>query len=268
MPTFGFSRSALGIDPLEDAAQHLRGVLPLERQVPHHAFVEKDSEPEDVGAPVDLAPLDLLGRHVRGAAEDLPRRGDPLRVEELRDAEVGQLDVDAFAGLRARRVARRGGGAVLEHDVLRLDVAVNDAGGVGVRQRREQLDSERGGDLGRERAPLFEHLAERRAANQLDDEVLLGLPLRRDVEDLDDVRVAELRDRLRLDVEAVLGLEGVAQVRMNDLDGDVATKARVVRPVDGGHPAVADLLEHLVLRERWRASAKGGDSRRCHGFPV
>ncbi len=87
----------LGVEPLEHLAEHLRRVLALERQVPDEALVEEHPEREHVGARVDLAALDLLRRHVRRRAEHLPRRGDALGVEDLRDAEVGELDHHARA---------------------------------------------------------------------------------------------------------------------------------------------------------------------------
>jgi hypothetical protein len=67
------------------------------------ALVEEDAEAEEVRARVDLLPLDLLGCHVRGAAEHLPGRSHALRVEELRDPKVGQLHDDAIARLLGLR---------------------------------------------------------------------------------------------------------------------------------------------------------------------
>src|SRR5213075_1930820 len=116
---------------------------------------------------------------------------------------------------RARRQRHGRGGrdgslaviAMLEEDVLRLHVAMHDAGGMRVRERGEDLDRDRGGDLRRKRAVLLEHLAERLSANELDDEELLVVLLgRRDVEDLDDVRMTQLGDRLRLGGEAMRDL--------------------------------------------------------------
>jgi hypothetical protein len=60
------------------------------------------------------------------------REGDPGGAQDAREAEVGQLDV--------RVVGVRG-----EQDVLRLDVAVDDALGVQVLERLQQLEH----DLGR-----------------------------------------------------------------------------------------------------------------------
>ena len=154
------------------------------------------------------------------------------------------------AGARpARRASRPANGTVLDEHVLGLDVAMNDAIAVRVRERREELERQGGGDLGRHRAALLQELAQGRAADELDDEVLLGLVGLADVEDLDDVRVAELGHRLRLGVEARDDLARIAQVGMDDLDGDLAPEAAIARAVHGRHPAVADLLEDLVFGE-------------------
>ena len=84
-------------------------------------LVEHDAEREEVRAPVELLALDLLGRHVRRAADHVARarqlggRG----LGELADPEVGDLDP-----------------AVLRHeDVGRLDVAVQHAALVRVPER-------------------------------------------------------------------------------------------------------------------------------------
>ena len=131
------------------------------------------------------------------------------------------------AGFDALRVD-----AMLEEHVLGLHVAVHDAGGVRMRKRTEQLDGERRRDLGRQRAATSGSLAQRRAAHELDDEVLLVLVLGGDVEHLDDVAVPELGDRLGFACEAVRDLAALAEVRMEHLDRDVTPETLVVRTVN------------------------------------
>ncbi len=198
----------LGVLAVQHAAQDLRGVVPFEGQMPDHALVEKDAHPEHVGARVHLAAFDLFGGHVRGASEDLPRRGDALRVEQLGDPEVSQLDDDAIVApvstglLGGHAIGAGGGGAMLDQDVFGLDVAVHDAARVGVGDGAEQVEADGGGDLRRHRATALEELAESGSANQLDDEVLVGLVGLADVEDLDDVGVMQLGDGFGFRVEA------------------------------------------------------------------
>ena len=109
---------ALG-DPLE----HLVRVLALERQLADGELVEHDADGEHVGAEVERPALDVLGRHVRRRAEQLAGHGQPLEVDHVRDAEVHQLH-DAVGP---------------DHDVLGLDVAVQDAAGVRVGERARDL---------------------------------------------------------------------------------------------------------------------------------
>ena len=131
---------------------------------------------------------------------------------------------------------------------------MHDPGRVRVCDPGEELHDERCADLRRERPMVLEDLPQRRPADELDDEILLRLVLRRDVEHLHDVRVPQLRDRFRLDGEAVRDLAALAKVRMEHLDRDIAEQALVVRAIDRGHPAMPELVEHVVLGEDGRAA--------------
>src|SRR5438270_191096 len=77
--------------------------------------VKRHPERKDVGAAVERAPLDVLRGHVGRRAEELAGGGHALLVDYLRDAEVAQ-DHRAI---------------VPDHDVLGLDVAMDDADLVG-----------------------------------------------------------------------------------------------------------------------------------------
>jgi hypothetical protein len=48
----------------QDRAHHARGAFGVERLEAGHHFEQHRAEGKDVGARVDLAPVDLLGRHV------------------------------------------------------------------------------------------------------------------------------------------------------------------------------------------------------------
>jgi hypothetical protein len=68
------------------------GVGAVEGQAPGGEDVEHGARGEDVGARVDVRALDLLGRHVRGRAEHLPRGGHLALVGDVGDAEVRELE--------------------------------------------------------------------------------------------------------------------------------------------------------------------------------
>ena len=152
-------------------------------------------EREDVAPRVELAPDDLLGRHVPELALELPGVGAALDLRRARDAEVGELH-------RAR--------AIDEH-VAGRDVAVHE---------RERLARRRRARRGRTRAPRStrerdvqrrrragcrslargggaDEARARRAVDVLHRHVELAVLLA-EVEDLDDVRVAEPRADARL----------------------------------------------------------------------
>ena len=166
-----------------------------ERPAAGQHLVEDGAEGEDVGPRVDWASFGLFWRHVRRRAHDQPGPRAQRRhrllcrrpFDELRDAEVEDLR-PAVAG---------------DHDVGRLDVAVDDA--VGVRSRK------RGGDLStrlerrrHRQGALREDPIERRPLDELHgDEGRARLLV--DVVDRDDVRVVEGGGRARLLHEPACG---------------------------------------------------------------
>ena len=116
-----------------------------------------------------------------------------LDLERARDAEVGDLD----------------GAALAEEDVLRLDVAVDEAALVRERQPVRDRDGELDRAPQRQRARADDQVLEVLALDELEDDVLAPAVLAA-VDDGDDVRVRELRDRARLVPEA-LDVLGVAR---------------------------------------------------------
>ena len=98
-------------------------VLPGKRLFAGQHFIEHDAQRKNVAAAVHGASLHLLGRHIAGRAHDV--RG-LLRAAELKNlggAKVGDFD----------SVVRG------EHQVGRLNVAVNDVAFVGELQGAEGL---------------------------------------------------------------------------------------------------------------------------------
>src|SRR5262249_48594032 len=95
--------------------ENRRRRLIRERHFADEHLVQDDAERVDIAARIDSPALDLLGRHVVGRAERAAGARELRRlVEGLGDAEVDQLR--ELAAVRAGR----------EHDVLRLQVAVDD----------------------------------------------------------------------------------------------------------------------------------------------
>jgi hypothetical protein len=82
---------------------------------------------------------------------------------------------------------------------------------------------------------------ERLAVEQLHDQVVVP-----EVEERADVRMAQLRDRLRLALEASLPLRIVGELGRENLDGHRPIQPRVPRPVHLPHPARPDGGDDLV----------------------
>ena len=100
---------------------------PAERLLPGEGLVQDHAEGVEVGRRARPAALDLLRRQVGGRPQHLAGAGEVAgHVDALGDAEVGDLD---------RPVGRH------QH-VPGLDVAVDDAGGVGRPQRTQHLDGD------------------------------------------------------------------------------------------------------------------------------
>src|SRR5690606_853341 len=158
---------------------------------------------------------------------------EPVVVEHLGDAEVGQLHHAVAA----------------DHDVLRLDVAVEHAERVGVAERAADLHGDHRADLRVLDLVLGDELLEGLAVDELGDDVALVGAGAGEVEDLEDVLVAQLGDRLRLALEPLARFLVIGQVAVQHLDRDLAAKRGVEPAVHDGHAPLTHLLEELVLVE-------------------
>ena len=105
------------------ARQHVAAQLeqrrPLERARAVQGLPQRHAEAELVGARIDRLPDHLLGRHVERRPQDRARLGEPDLLRGARAAGGGQAEVH-----HARAAVAR------DHHVLRLEVAVDDAGPV------------------------------------------------------------------------------------------------------------------------------------------
>ena len=99
----------------------------------------------------------------------------------------------------------------------------------------------------RELALAVEHARERLALEELHHDV--GVPVGRaiDVDDLHDVRAADLRGDARLLQEALDEPRAARELRVEHLDRDARAEDRVERLVDRAHPAVAEDADEPVL---------------------
>jgi hypothetical protein len=178
-------------------------------------------------------PLDDLRRHVVRRPHQRAGHGHALvGGEDPRDAEVGEL--------------HRGRLVLVDQHVLRLEVAVDDAGRVRVRERVGERPSHQHAELGEAEADRGRPGAQRAAAHELGDEVALHRGVAGVVVDLDDGRVGQACHRARLAREAGARVGRRGEVRVQQLHRHLAVERGVAAAVDDRHAAAPHLLEELV----------------------
>ena len=156
-----------------------------ERQLSGEHAIAEDPERVLVGAAVHRLPLGLLRRHVVRRPDDHAGAGEPARrLQRLGDPEVGEHDA----------------AVMVEHDVGRLHVAVDDAARVRVAERARRLPQHALHVIERQRLLLLQHVLERRPGDVLHHEEVESF-LALDAVDGDDVGVVELGRRLRFLLE-------------------------------------------------------------------
>ncbi len=95
--------------------------------------------------------------------------------------------------------------------------------------------------------PHLQLFVQARAVQVLHHQVGLALRIDVEVEDRDDVRMAQLGAGAALAQEALAPHGRIGSGPPNDLDGDVVAKQRAVREIDLAHPAGGELAPNLVL---------------------
>ena len=221
-----------------------------ERPLAVERLVQRDAEAELIGPRIDVGAGVLLRRHVGRRADQARRRRSARRVARL----PGAAPRDAGSHRRRPRpreaeVGHPHAAVVADQHVVRLEVAVDQAGRGGRRpaparppRRRSRISRQR-------RARVAQPSAQVRAAHQLHrDEHLVAEHA--DVVDRDDVRVRDAGHRARLADDAGAG-RGAAAARpraAQELDRDLAAQLRIVGGVDHAHRAGAEQLAQHVAR--------------------
>ncbi len=214
-----------------DPARGGGGVAGPDRVDARERLVEDDAERVDVDGGGDLLPARLLGRHVGERADDVAGAREDVVVGHPRDPEVGEL--------RARE-ARLALGA---DDVGGLDVAVDDATLVGVRERRTE-DRPDAQHVAVRQRPVAQQLGERRPLDELGHEVD-GVLVAAGFVERDDPGVRQAGGGEGLALAAAVGV--VAD--RDPLDGDVALEVLVAGAIDDAHAARAERRPEPVAVE-------------------
>ena len=216
----------VGVDVL--VGDRERGVAG-ERQPAGEQLEQHHAGRVDVSARAGGPAGHLLRRHVRDRADEQPGPGVPGHRQRPGQAEVGHLD-PAVGG---------------HQDVLRLDVAVHDAGGVRGREAAEHAGHDLHRRRGGEPPAVPEQLLERAPGHVLHRQVqerAVGAL----VVDGDHVLLRQPRHRLGLADEPADEFLVPGQLGVHDLERHLAVQPRIGGPVDRGHPAVRDARGHRV----------------------
>ena len=234
---------------------HHHRIVVLERHATDDHLEQHRRERVEVRAPIDRPAERLLRRHVRGRSEHHAHVGE-LAAAEQHLGIADELDEAKVDDLRALPAAH-----LDEHDVIGLEIAMDDAVAVRVRDSIEQLARDR------ERAPHADrallHLPGQRVAlDQLHHEEQEAL-LDEHVDRMDQVLVIEHADRVRLAREALDRLRGGIHPRGGRLERELAAIGSDDAP-HAAHPALAELPEQLVLAELHAGSEVRRDGGR-HG---
>ncbi len=207
-----------------------RHALPHESLAAGEHLVQDRAEREDVAARIGLLAFQLLRGHVPDGAEDSSLLGQVFGAGGHQGGAQG--GVGTLAELRQTEVEKLGSG-LGEHDVARLQVAVQDAMAMGLGQRVGDVDGVAQGLREGKRArrePLREALALQVLHDQEVDAILLA-----NVIEGADVGVIQGRDGAGLALEALAGLGVIGGLRGENLDGHGAVQAGVPGPVHFPH---------------------------------
>ena len=208
----------------------------IERQVSRRELIEHDPDRVEIAAPVEAGSGGLFGRHVlRSPADHVgTRQGRQVAVEDLRDAEVQDLD-------EVRLVA-----PLLQHHVLGLEVAVDDVVRVRFPESGQDLRHDLAEALLRNRPLVAENRAKVLPLDVLHDDVESAVSLvAAEVEDLDAVRVVEPARRQGLALEAADDGRVLQQRGLEHLQADQPVQGEVAGAVDLAHSTLADELLDL-----------------------
>ena len=219
-------RARLFVDLLH---RHRNGVVGAEGLFARGHFVHDHAEGIQIGAGIDRLCGCLLGRDIVHRAHRLIGHGHVFRIGQTRDTEVCHLDLPVPK----------------QHNVLRLDVAVDDALGMRMLQSAQDLLGDADG-LAQGKHALLVHILPKRDTLDALHHDILDIVAHRNVANRHDVRVAEHGDCAALVDDALDCLRIVGNVVPQHFHGDRPMHDQIDRLENHSHAAHADHLGDLI----------------------
>jgi hypothetical protein len=218
---------------LHDSRDDRRRRLAAEGGAPRHHLEDHSAEREDVGARISAAPFYLFGREVWKGSDDV------ACLRERRGRRVGSTAARRLHDRSRQPEIDQLGAAPGQHDVARLEIAVDDAGAVRARQRIRKFGGVGERVIDGEGSFAVDALLQRLAVKVLHHQVADGLASVQlaNVVQRADVGVADLGDRARLSFEAFAESWRGGKFRPQHLDRYGPIEARVTCLVDAPHAA-------------------------------
>ena len=212
--------------------------------MPGDHLVEDDPQRVEVGTPVGGLALDLLGRDVGGRPLDGPF--------------LGALDGAHQPG--QPEIHDQGAAVLVDHDVVGLQVAMDDVAAMGLGQAPADLCGEPHGLRGVQPPHFLDEAPEILAPDVFHGDVgdAAGFV---QVEQPGHVLMDDLAGGLELVPEPLQCLAVVGQVVLDELQGDFFVELSVEDAVDPPHAAGAQLFDDLVAPGEYspRPELDGGD---------
>ena len=213
---------------------------------PGQHFVQYRAQRVDIAAGVELSVARcLLGAHVLWRAEREPGLGESVPA--------------CFPHSECNAEVRQHRLALVEQNILRLQVPMNYPMLVGMLQRTRHLLRDRQGFVYAELLLPLQFLAERLTSDEGNDVPEEAVALA-GVDEGEDVRMIEFGGEVDLGEKPSPAQHG-GQLRAEHLERDVAVVLEVVGQVDRGHAALAELVVEPV------AVLKGGGQARRTQVP-
>ena len=204
-------------------------IIRYKRQLAGEHLIEHDANRVDIRLICNIIAAGLLRRNIMHRANRFIRHGLGLALQETGNAKISHLN----------------GSVLQKHDVLRLNIPVDDPLFMGALQCHQDLAGKMHCLLPTDGALLLDILLQGDAINELHDDIL-NLVAEADIINLHNIGVIEHRNRLGFIAEAAEEIAVVGELFLEDLNGNPAVLHAVIGLIHIGHAPHADQLVDFI----------------------